>query len=85
MTAAWAKAHLPTDHAGQIVLLQNPDGSTHTIDPATLATFTANVPDVASHAALSAAHLSIGGQNVAPADAGWQQYYDWWKAKGHIS
>lgn len=83
MTASWILAHLPLDDLpGRPRILLGRDiaqkGDRLTIDPETLASLTASVPDTAvTHAALSALPIASAG--------GWQTHFDTWKAKGLIS
>lgn len=79
MTADWIRANLPLDANGNVLLAQDvhAQGDGIVIDPDTLASITAGVPDVATHAALSALPISGAG--------GWQPFFDAWKTAGCIS
>ena len=79
MTETWIKTNLPLDTMGRVVLAKDVarPGDSIVIEPSSLATLTASLPDVATHAALSA--LAISGPG------GWQKYWDEWKAKGYIT
>ena len=78
MTIDWINAHLPLDESGEVVLVENVDGLGGKITTTTnfLASVTASLSDPVTYATLSALPIS---------SAGWQPYFDGWKAKGIIA
>ena len=86
MTTTWATQKLPADIYGNVVLIKHSDGSSQGIDPESFSAITANITDAdATHATLIASTLVFSGAQVSPSDAGWQQYFDWWRAQGYIN
>lgn len=74
MTEAWIKATLPVNPKGTRVILEETPNGTFGCSIANMLTMFGSVDT--TYAALSA---------TPQASAGWQKYFDDWKAKGLIS
>ena len=73
----WAIKTLKTDDKGNILLETFADGGVITCNPSIFADMTSAITSLPpTYAALSALPI---------ASAGWQQYFDAWKAAGYIS
>lgn len=75
MKETWIRANLPMNN-GMVVLETYEDLSFQGIEPASLADMTSTISDPPTYSALSALPI---------AKAGWQRFFDDWKAKGIIS
>ena len=72
----WITQTLPTNGQGEIVLKSFANGGYLSITPVRLASLLAQVAVPPTHTALSALPIANGG--------GWQEYFDYWQAKGWI-
>lgn len=73
----WITSIFQNDGLGNVIIDTFPDGSTITVAPSVFAQMTSTITTVPP----SYADLSV----LPIAKAGWQQYFDDWKAQGIVS